>query len=123
MRKLESQARQLKDQQRSLFITYETLTSQTESSLAIITDFLDLNEPLKPSYKHNGAIQRYRAGDQSASIESGKILSKSRSYHVNVSNSTLVEAAKVHNKCLNTLKECCLVAETVLSNDNDRKVS
>ncbi len=128
LKKLATQAKHLKDQNlkdqnRSLFITYESLTSQTERTLAIITNFLDLDEPLIPSYKHNGAIQRYRAGDHSESIESGKILSKPRKYHVKVSNNTLIKAAEAHNNCQNILKECCLVAETVSSDDSESKVS
>lgn len=123
LNQLQTQAKQLKDQHRSLFITYEALTSQTERSLAVITDFLDLNEPLRSLYRHNIATQRYRAGDQSESITSGKILSKPRSYHVNVSDNTLVEAGEAYNQCQNVLKECCLVAETVLFYGGDSKVS
>lgn len=110
---LQTQAKQLKDQRRSLFVTYEALTSQTEGSLAVITDFLGLDEPLRSSYRYSLASKGYGAGDQSEYITSGEVLSRPRSYRVTVSDNALVEATEVYAKCRDVLKDCCRVAKTV----------
>ncbi len=111
LNKLGAQAKQINSKDNSLFVTYEQFTNKTDHTLSVISQFLELDQPLSSTYTRKAATRRYGfgSGDESKSIDAGRILNNVTKRHVQISDEVLLEAKEVYQQCHSALTMCCTV--------------
>lgn len=105
--RLEQLAKQLPDGKRGLFITYDQLINQTESTFAEMQEWLGLRNPLSKEYRLHSKTGDGVTGDLSENIKSGKIQKERDTKDSEIEPRILAEAQEAHRKCLETLSTHC----------------
>jgi hypothetical protein len=85
-----------------VIVKYEDLTDRTEKTLKKLYQYLGIKGSLKPEYKTMWATGEKGIGDSSENIHSGKIVSSTSSYEMEIEKKVLREARKKYDQFLNS---------------------
>ena len=85
-------------QPRPLFLTYDKLVDETQNSLSMLKDYLELQTELSDQYSTFSFTGRQ--GDRSSRIQAGRVLSRRTNHGVEIDPVTLNELQAIFNECL-----------------------
>ena len=104
---LERYARLIDDPSRAFFLTHEQLIHDTDATLDALRHFLELRAPLSEQYETTWATGKYRIGDPSETIKTGRIVRKEKKPAVEISADVLEEAQAAYARCLAVMPTLC----------------
>lgn len=114
---LESYAKTINSQERSLFLTYDSILNQTHAVFDALKLFLGTKEGFSEEYKVLKTTGMQGIGDSSANIKAGHIIRKSRSLENQVSQELVEKGTQYFNQCSATLSEYCTTIKSYESSD------
>lgn len=112
---LETYAKEVNDQSRAIFITYEQLVNQTGDVLKQLQSFFKVKQAFSEEYQVTKTTGVKGIGDSSPNIKAGRILRTHSSSHVAIAPELLDKAMAAFMQCQATLEQYCTVVPTVIS--------
>lgn len=105
-------AQRVNDPERCLLVEYEALLHETSETLGYIQHFLKLKTPISEEYPVSQTSGKFRFGDPSANLKTGRILRPPAPSKQETESPAVVAARQVYANHLETFKTCCKTTVT-----------